>query len=145
MYVTGKNLTDEVIAAAEFFAEQLMDGRLHRHVHVEIELVPTMDGWAGLCAPDEDRVKPKYFTIQLNPVAGDHMLQCLAHEMVHVKQYATGELHDQMDGKLIWKGETFTGQVAYEGEIENAPPWEAEAYLLEVDLFEDWLSQEIIL
>lgn len=138
MRISGK-VSDEIKYAAEFFAGELIkDGRQRRHLNIDIEMDPTLDGWAGICVADEDRIKPKYFTIKLNPVSGDNLIKSLAHEMVHIKQYVVGELYDMLDGTILWKDEIFRGQVAYAGDIETAPPWEIEAYASEFDLYETY-------
>lgn len=146
MQVTGE-VPGEVLHAAEFFAGELMDGRLHRHLHVEVVMDPTLESWAGLTSSDDDRIrKPQFFTIRLNPIAdAQELIQALAHEMVHVKQYATGELEDHLDGQLFWKDELHKGVVSYGGDPddEDAPPWEKEAYSLEADLYDDYLGAEL--
>lgn len=56
------------------------------------------------------------------------MMQILAHELVHAKQYLKGELASP-NGKLRWKRKTYDHVDYYE------QPWEVEAYSSEEDLF----------
>jgi hypothetical protein len=61
----------------------------------------------------------------------DKMMQTLAHEMVHAKQYLRGELCGY---SMSWKGKKPRNY-----KYENAP-WELEAYKLEEELYEKcWL------
>jgi hypothetical protein len=53
------------------------------------------------------------------------MLQCLAHEMVHVKQYAKGELSNELI-TAKWQGKTFKLTNSMEDYFNW--PWEIEAY-----------------
>ncbi len=49
----------------------------------------------------------------------------LAHEMIHVKQYAKGELREIDQEQVMWKGRKFQ----YHGAAErHRAPWESEAY-----------------
>lgn len=142
MNVTG-DVPVEYVDAARFYASKLMDGRLVRHLNVEIILDNSME-YAGRCCSEDDHPRPRFFLIHLNPAAhGDHILQALAHEMVHVKQYATGELFDFMNGTVNWMGETHK-MLGNDCDEYESYPWEKESYDLEEELFEDWLSQEII-
>jgi hypothetical protein len=54
------------------------------------------------------------------------MMQTLAHEMVHAKQYLRGELCGY---SMSWKGKKPRNY-----KYENAP-WEREAYKLEAELY----------
>lgn len=61
-----------------------------------------------------------------------HMLRCLAHELVHARQYVTGELEHRVrsqQGKPVtdhyWLGEQ------YMGTDYNEFPWEQQAYSME--------------
>lgn len=139
MIVSGYSLPREVVAAAHFYASKLMDGRLHRHVHVEIIFDSGIE-WAGFCSSDDD-AKPRYFTVWVNPTAGD-ILQTLAHELCHVKQYATGELDGYECNKMIWRGEVFDMTGPFKGELTdpNAPPWEKEAYQVEIELYKEFME-----
>ncbi|AGS80972.1 hypothetical protein [Caulobacter phage Cr30] len=142
MIVSGE-VPNEYVEAAKFYASKLMDGRLVRHLNVEIVLDNSLP-YAGKCCSDDDHSKPRYFLIHLNPNApGDHVLQALAHEMVHVKQYATGELFDFMNGWVSWKGQKFQ-MLGNDCDEYESYPWEKMAYDLEESLFEDWLSIEIL-
>lgn len=143
MNVTG-SVSQEIKDAAKFFGLKLMDARVCRHLHLDIEIDGNF-GFAGVVQVDDDDPKPKFFTIKINPFAHDHLLQCLAHEMVHVAQYATGQLFDMMDGQILWEGQKYRGVVAYgeNGAGLEDYPWEEEAYRLEEELYEDWLAIEI--
>jgi hypothetical protein len=59
-------------------------------------------------------------------------METVAHEMVHVKQYAKGELTEQSwQGKLINPKQEYWDQ-----------PWEIEAHGREVGLFIQWAQNE---
>ena len=79
--------------------------------------------------------KPRKFKIILRAGLGAAAtLKCIAHEMVHVKQFALGEL--SLDGTK-WKKETVPTDVDYYYE-----PCEIEAYGLEVGLWKKFLLRE---
>lgn len=137
MHVTGQ-VADWFKSAANFYASRLMDGRVHRHIYLEIEENPFMS-FAGLCVSDEDRRKPKIFTMRINPCCEFHPLQIIAHEMVHIKQHAMGELYDMLDGNLVWKGELHR-HLGNETDAYREYPWEVEAHAMEVVLFQEYLN-----
>lgn len=69
------------------------------------------------------------YVIALRPQAWAELGSTLAHEMVHVKQFAKG--HFQIvDGKRYWKGKRVTNRVKYLDQ-----PWEVEAFSRQEILF----------
>ena len=63
------------------------------------------------------------------------LLETIAHEMVHVKQYARRELHPVHD---TWCGKTYNPKKVSYWDL----PWEIEAHGREVGLFVRWCEQE---
>ena len=63
------------------------------------------------------------------------LLETIAHEMVHVKQYARRELHPVTD---TWLGKTYNPEKMSYWDL----PWEIEAHGREVGLFVRWAEQE---
>jgi hypothetical protein len=65
----------------------------------------------------------------------DLIMDTLAHEMVHVKQYARGELVDcvRKAGYSRWKGKFYP----WNGKSE---PWEKEPWKRSKKLYEEWKS-----
>ena len=59
------------------------------------------------------------------------MLETLAHEIVHVKQYARRELHPSTDK---WMGKTYNPKKVSYWDL----PWEIEAHGREIGLFVRW-------
>lgn len=55
----------------------------------------------------------------------------LAHEMIHVKQYAKGELIVNSKREVMWKGQKYSSHNAEHGDPR---PWEREAYRNDVRL-----------
>lgn len=98
---------------------------------VEIEFKNKVSAY-GYCEGDRDYVK---ITIAKKcPVTGRklgfiEMMQTLAHEMVHARQFLRGEL--VAEGVWKWKGRN-GADYKYENQ-----PWEKEAYRLEKVLFQD--------
>lgn len=62
------------------------------------------------------------------------LLETIAHEMVHVKQYARGELHPSAD---VWMGKTYNPKKVSYWDL----PWEIEAHGREVGLFVRWAEE----
>lgn len=87
---------------------------------------------------------PREFTVNINPALSTReLIECLAHEMVHVKQYAKGEL------KMNWKKNTATwhGVVYSANDMESYDhkyytlPWEIEAHGREIGLYVIFLKE----
>ena len=67
----------------------------------------------------------------------EDLITALFHEMVHVKQYAQGELYESVkQGKHRWQGKWLPKDPEYWDR-----PWEIEAHGREVGLFVRWAEQ----
>ena len=126
-------LTSYITLAVEDFAKQLGIEKLkgivnvivHRSLFVDKEKTCT-----GLCEAIDDRNFVIDIALHSNwPVA-------LAHEMVHVKQFARGELDF---GLTRWKSNRYCGNIEYWQQ-----PWEKEARRLQYKLVENFESMENI-
>ena len=95
----------------------------------------TLDITVRLCKPqgamrycletDNDRT----FEIELDKTQSmRNLLETLAHEMVHVKQYARRELNPKVD---CWMGKTYNPKKVSYWDL----PWEIEAHGREIGLF----------
>jgi hypothetical protein len=139
---------DQLIEAAQFFAEQLMDPRMVRNLVLDIEVSKNLDV-EGECV-DEDGVRnPRWFTIGLKAQSDiGEMIKTLGHEMVHVKQHAKNELQGgvmvptrgglKMTSK--WMGQVWKPK-GKEDHYFDAP-WEIEAYGREVGLYAKWVQHK---
>jgi hypothetical protein len=115
----------EIKFATGFFANYLMGERLAKNLDIEIRLEDQGKN-EGVCHPVDADWRPRSFEIGMRPTMQRYkMLQCLAHEMVHVKQYARGELTDQLI-TAKWQGKTFKLTNSMEDYLNW--PWEIEAY-----------------
>jgi hypothetical protein len=65
----------------------------------------------------------------------------LAHEMIHVKQYAKAELIINSRRQVIWKGQKYSSHNAEHGDPR---PWEREAYRNDIRLVKYWKEQSEI-
>jgi hypothetical protein len=89
-------------------------------------------GAYGLCYSTDD---PHYYYIDLHKdLSTVDLLQTLFHEMVHVKQYAKGELIYKTDYN-IWKGRKYK-------DLENEwnRPWEREARKYEKLIYKKFIE-----
>lgn len=142
----NKKIAQELREAAEFFALQLMDPRMVRNITLDIEKCRRLDVM-GECVDEDGTRNPRWFTINLRVDKDDEdPIKTLAHEMVHVKQYAKNELSKSIrvskgsGFKLatIWKGEPWLPK-RKEDHYWDAP-WEIEAYGREVGLYHKWVQ-----
>lgn len=143
--VTGgtKNQRELVQSIAEWCAVKLMGTRLSNRVTVEIELRRDMGDTLGTAIWEDDNHRPREFTMEINSsneIRLRKLLETVAHEMVHVKQYARCEMKDLLSRPINirkWQGnEINTSNISYWD-----LPWEIEAYGRECGLFIRWAEE----
>lgn len=155
----SKRLKAEVEDALQFYARILMKKPVREKLKVVVNLDTNKkrkyEDCVGLC--DALGRNPKtglkefdiYALHQPKRVPGNNVFKILAHEMVHLKQYTTGELGVYLvatqspSGKRLtntrWKGILFktTEDDSNDKEYYDSP-WEIEAYGREVGLYRRW-------
>ena len=129
---------NQINRAMNFFRDRLFRDRvrlaLNTYVSVEVKRDIGADGW---CWVEDDDLRPREFTIQLEKTLDEMtLLRTLAHEMVHVWQYASGRLRLYQDGRHRYNGRVYSSNTKY---LDR--PWEGEAYELEEVLVNEWLER----
>lgn len=128
-------LVPELTEAAHFYADLLMDPRMVRNLHVDIDVHKRLDV-LGECINETGLKNPRDFTINLKRQGRKSLLRTLAHEFVHLKQEAKNEL-----GKDdTWMGKPWKPK-RKEDSYYNAP-WEVEAFGLEEGLYQRFISRK---
>tara|TARA_B100000780_G_scaffold194041_1_gene136819 strand:+ start:2664 stop:3044 length:381 start_codon:yes stop_codon:yes gene_type:complete len=98
----------------------------------------------GYCLPaeDADPARPRDIDIDLNcKMTLRLLLETLAHELVHAKQFARGELYQSsVHGKHRWQGKWMPAKLPNYWDL----PWEIEAHGRETGLFIQWCHKERI-
>ena len=135
---SGKRKRALVNEAATFFIKELMPRM--RTLTVNINLNPHFrdnTDCYGDCLWSELSSKPREFDMNLDSSDNEIMIQTLAHEMVHVKQWARGELKDFAGYKKArWKKTMIDCEKTKYDDL----PWEIEAHKLEKILYDKWLN-----
>ena len=124
-----------------FVAEKFMP-RLKDKITINLEFVSGLkkrESIYGDCIWEDEDYRPREFTIRID--AGMDMrttLTTIAHEMVHVKQYAKDEMKQLfVVNKTRFKGEYIPADTNYWD-----LPWEIEAHGRETGLFIQWAEKE---
>ena len=145
LYIEGyrnhnKELHRAIGSAALFYSEVLLGKRLTKNIYLDIKLTKDLkkkEKAYGFChIVDDNLSRPREFMIELDASMRykfDQILTWLAHEMVHLKQFARGELCDYETGRVQWKSRAFGRLIHVHYEDQ---PWEKEAYRLEDELYE---------
>lgn len=145
----GKKASKELVEAAKFYADFLLHPRTVANIVLDIERDKNSDVM-GEAMVDECGRNPRWFTINLRGAKDDDELtRTLAHEMVHIKQYAKNELGQDRTltvgrgGKTKmatkWKGEWWSPNKKQDPYFDA--PWEVEAYGMEVGMFVKWCNR----
>lgn len=125
--------------AVRSFGKNLFSTRLYKNISVHVAIYDRI-GAGGYCECLDFGGKARNFLIELNRYNKKiHMVKILAHEMVHVKQYAMNQLRDKpFKSKTVtsWYGVEFGEDVSYWDH-----PWEIEAYGLENSLVAKFLAE----
>lgn len=121
--------------AARWYGRKLLSERTYNKIDLLIDFKdPDIDyDHYGFCLYQPYDNSIKSFIISLNPnLSKKACLTALAHEMVHLKQYAKGELKDYARVQSV----RWHGQVYNEERINYWDhPWEIEAYGRERGLY----------
>jgi hypothetical protein len=123
--------------ATRFFADMLMSDRLIKNLYINIKFrAMDQDHPGGECTWADTNFRPKEYDIEVaNNFSRRSQLLSLAHEMVHVKQFAIGELMDYTSSKYAnhskWRNVAYNyAKIDYYDH-----PWEIEAYGRELGLY----------
>jgi hypothetical protein len=133
--------TRETCKAVRFFASKLMRPSLIETLHLHIRF-QKISGCEAITEWMDKPERCKRLRITINPNYSEyHTLTLLAHEMVHVKQYATGQVRDYVsdEGLVKWKGVHHDYQEAVP-ETYWFAPWELEAYGMQVGLVQLYID-----
>jgi hypothetical protein len=121
--------------AAKFFAKELLGERLSSNIFVKIKFNDDIlsNGYYGLCSIDCQKQFPRSFEISIDSNLSQKLtLIVLAHELVHIKQYARGELKDLSKPNKV----KFLGELYDESKMSySSYPWEKEARKSELKLY----------
>ena len=124
---------------AKSMIEFVADKFLKRMSYIKVNLhIKDLKGDAyGYAFPSDtaDESRPREFDIEVHSkMKLRKFLTTVAHEMVHVKQFAKGELYEStVKGKHRWMGEWLNKDPDYWDQ-----PWEIEAAGRETGLFVTW-------
>lgn len=124
-------LSSTLKEATGYFATSLVSTQLIPYLNIRILIKEKLD--AGGYCQSEEIIKPRNFLIEIYKHRSKYwMLETLAHEMIHVKQMAKGQLKERSFKKqrvISWHGTVYQDDVSYWDQ-----PWEIEAYELQSSL-----------
>lgn len=143
MYVEIKRCKDQELSvkleeAAAFYGSMVLSRQMNPYVEVEIKLLKSMRDYGFCMCTDlvNAHGKPRSFEIALkSTLSEEDMFKTLAHEMIHVRQFATGQLAED---HTRWCKIKIDEDTPY-----NDLPWEVEAVCMEVVLYAnytDWIN-----
>ena len=125
-----------VSRATWWYAEKLMSKRLMSGLEIDINLRKNLidkEGCEGTATWVDENNRPKEFSIELDVTYSIlDALITLAHEMVHIKQWAKGEMYEYIKSPLIRFHKT-----KFDADNINYwdYPWEIEAFGKQLGLF----------
>ena len=94
----------------------------------------------GNCIWEDEHHRPEEFTIEIEPKQKRQLLlNTLAHELVHVKQWAKGEYYQLQRERNVFK---FNGQRVDVAKVDYWDhPWEIEAHGRAIGLVVQWANK----
>jgi len=133
----------ELRRAAHFFSRCLLTQNVNPTITVTLKFDSSLRGsstW-GDAGFRGRKFRPKEYDIRLNPALNrQNMLRVLAHEMVHVKQWAPGTMMDYANGQIRFRRKKYSDRWVYSKKPWSLP-WEQDAILKEnilLELYSSW-------
>ena len=145
VHIQGKaeNITNKEIRDAVFFyLKKLLGNSMSKKITLDIiidkELLRTYDMYANI-SPLEADPRPKHYEMEIDGKLSKRLfLLSLAHEMIHLKQFAKNQMKDLESKQMTrWMGEYY--------DEENldywSRPWEVEAHHMESLLYKSYIEE----
>jgi hypothetical protein len=136
------NQKKHIVSVVNFCISKLMPRMRNLEITVRLKDLSNQ-GVYGYCMADphseaERHDRPRVFELEIHSkMKLRKILETICHEMVHIKQYARGELYQGIRvNKYRWQGK-WVGDMDYWDE-----PWEIEAHGREAGLFIRWAEKE---
>ena len=136
----GKKSQRHLVQDVSYWAiYELMHGNMANNIEVDINITNLCEREkvVGMCSWSEDNIRPRVFEIEIDKDLDDReLIKTVCHEMVHVKQYAKGELRERYAPRhsLFWKSRRANGY-----KYDNMP-WELEAWRLQEVLYGKYIT-----
>ena len=132
--------------ALKWYAKRLLTEKNYKEIDIKLNFSTNdlLSYEYGCAEWNDSNFRARDFTLTVRPTLGIRsMLSTIAHEMVHIKQYAHGELvdyvHASRENKCKWRGKI---RYNYDNAIEYWDmPWEIEAHGREKGLYYMFLSE----
>ena len=123
---------------------ELIGSRMNLDLTVKLSGLKKEERCSGICEWMDDSFRPREFVIHVDNVQSFlEQLRTLSHELVHVKQYATGELYDYQRG--YWSKVRWRNKVVNSDKLKyREHPWEIEAYKNQTPLLRKFLKEHNI-
>lgn len=144
--ITGKaeNISNKEIRDAVFFyTKKLLGAAMAKKIVVDIvidkELLKNFEMYANI-APIDPEPRPKYYELEIDAkLSKKQFLVSLAHEIIHLKQFAKNQMKDLETKKMTrWMGDYYV-----EENIDYwRRPWEIEAHKGEKILYEEYVNHK---
>jgi len=124
----------------EFVNDKFFTKRLQEKLDITIQFKKKLiekQGVCGDCLGTDDHIRPKEFIVRIDSgMKYSRILNTLAHELVHVKQWAKGEMYELLRKRNVVK---FNKKEYNSEKIDYWElPWEIEAYGRAPGLVNQW-------
>lgn len=146
VYITGKaeNISNkEIRDAVYFYLRKLLGKSMSQKITLDIliekDLLKTYEMYAAI-SPLEAETRPKHYELEIDArLPKKQFLVSLAHEMIHLKQFAKDQMKDLETKKMTrWLGEYYV-----EENLDYwSRPWEKEAHENELLLYKSYLTEK---
>lgn len=128
------------IDAVKFYGKYLLGPRLYEKINLELEFESLKrQPFFGYCECLDEEIRPKDFRIVIhNKLTKVETLVSIAHEMVHLKQYAKDEVRDLARSNHV----RFRNEYIDTDKVDYWEfPWEIEAHGREKGLYYKFLEE----
>lgn len=140
--VTKKDL-DKMNNLANFVLDKFFTKSRKKKLQIEVVFIKNLfkdQNMYGNCIWEDNHFRPNEFTIQMDPNQRIQLLlNSLAHELVHVKQWAKGEYYELCSKPKVYK---FNGKLVDTTKVDYwDTPWEIEAHGRAIGLVVQWVRK----
>jgi len=142
IYVRGKSnrlCSSETRYATKFFLSKLVSKRLIKTLTLHVVFEERLSV-KGCCEYLDTNDRPREFKILLkSSLSKPETLKTLAHELVHLKQFARGEMKDY----LLKNATRWNKQTVFHENVDYWDyPWEIEAFGREIGLYAKYIDHK---